>query len=340
MNLNNDNESKNNKENNFENKLNSLSSSIQSGFKSFTGPQSTSSSSNNDNNGLFSGMNNSSNDNNSNSNKIMGMDWKILLLIIFIFGLLGVNIFVYLAIGTQNVINAIKPITSAITNFFQSIFHGSILNIFRNAIRGVYDLLFIAQGTIKGGVSAADTLTHQQTGNNSLNSIVNTPNTLPGQSPSPTMPSYKQPTSLPQTVASNGSIKNNVPFQPTQSGQSLKNIPAQNVANSIPLANSLNNNALNTALNTALIEDTTGKMNNSNPNSNPSTSASFKPFNYSADDSMSNIQQSKSNSKSGWCFIGEDRGFRSCIQVNENEKCMSGDIFPSQEICINPNLRQ
>jgi hypothetical protein len=55
---------------------------------------------------------------------------------------------------------------------------------------------------------------------------------------------------------------------------------------------------------------------------------------------MSNIQQSKSSSKSGWCFIGEDRGFRSCIQVNENEKCMSGDIFPSQDICINPNLRQ
>jgi hypothetical protein len=334
MNSNNDNESKNNKENNFENKLNSLSSSIQSGFKSFTGPQSTSSSSNNDNNGLFSGMNNSSNDNNSNSNKIMGMDWKILLLIIFIFGLLGVNIFIYLAVGTQNVINAIQPITNAIINFFKSIFHGSILNIFKNAIRGVYDLLFIAQGTIKGGVSAADTLTLQQTGNNSLNSIVNSSNSLAVNNPSPSTQSYKQPTSLPQTVASNGSIKNNVPFQPTQSGQSLKNIPAQNVANSIPLANSLNNNALNTALNTALIEDTTGKMNNSN------SSTSFKPFNYTSDDSMSNIQQSKSTSKSGWCFIGEDRGFRSCIQVNENEKCMSGDIFPSQDICINPNLRQ
>jgi len=338
MNSNNDNESKNNTEN----KLTSLSSRIQSGFKSFTGSQS--SSSNNDNNGLFSGMGNSSDDN-TNSNKIMGMDWKILLLIIFIFGLLGVNIFVYLAVGTQNVINAIKPITSAITNFFQSIFHGSILNIFRNAIQGVYDLLFIAQGTIKGGVSAADTLTLQQTGNNSLNSIVNPPNvsspsSLTSTAPSPSTQSYAQPTSLPQTVASNGSIKNNVPFQPTQPGQSLKNIPAQNVANSIPLASSLNNNALNTALNTALIQDTTGKMNNTNPISNPNTSTSFKPFNYSADDSMSNIQQSKSNSKSGWCFIGEDRGFRSCIQVNENEKCMSGDIFPSQDICINPNLRQ
>jgi hypothetical protein len=60
---------------------------------------------------------------------------------------------------------------------------------------------------------------------------------------------------------------------------------------------------------------------------------------YSADDSYSSIQMSKSTSKSGWCFIGEDRGFRSCIQLGDNDRCMSGDIFPSQEICINPSLR-
>ena len=60
---------------------------------------------------------------------------------------------------------------------------------------------------------------------------------------------------------------------------------------------------------------------------------------YSADDSYSSIQKSKSSSKSGWCFIGEDRGFRSCTQIGSNDKCMSGDIFPSQEICVNPTLR-
>ena len=331
MNSNNDNESKNNMENNFENKMSSLSSSIQSGIKSLSSSSSSS-----------SGMGDSSSSSeSSNSTKIMGMDWKIVLLVIFIFGLLGINIFIYLAVGTQDVINAIKPITTAIGNFFHKIFKGSILNIFTNAIRGVYDLLFIAQGSIKGGVSAADTLTVQQTGNNnslnSLNTIINQPNT-----PTPSTQSYKQPTSLPQTVASNGSIKNNgqqpqtqlLPT-PSQMSASLKNIPAQNVANSIPIANSLNNNALDKALNTALTQDTTGSMNNTNNNNNVTNT-----FNYRADDSMSNIQQSKSNSKSGWCFIGEDRGFRSCIQVNENEKCMSGDIFPSQEICINPNLRQ
>jgi hypothetical protein len=43
--------------------------------------------------------------------------------------------------------------------------------------------------------------------------------------------------------------------------------------------------------------------------------------------------------KAGWCFIGEDRGYRTCSKVGENDKCMSGDIFPTQDICINPNLR-
>jgi hypothetical protein len=43
--------------------------------------------------------------------------------------------------------------------------------------------------------------------------------------------------------------------------------------------------------------------------------------------------------KGGWCFIGEDRGFRSCAQVGVNDTCMSGDIFPTHELCMNPNLR-
>ena len=50
-------------------------------------------------------------------------------------------------------------------------------------------------------------------------------------------------------------------------------------------------------------------------------------------------QEASSSLKAGWCFIGEDRGYRTCAQVGVNDQCMSGDIFPSQELCINPNLR-
>lgn len=57
---------------------------------------------------------------------------------------------------------------------------------------------------------------------------------------------------------------------------------------------------------------------------------------YQANEASSSVYTS---GKSGWCYIGNDRGFRSCALVNENDTCMSGDIFPSQEICMNPNLR-
>ena len=56
-------------------------------------------------------------------------------------------------------------------------------------------------------------------------------------------------------------------------------------------------------------------------------------------DDATSVTQSGGRSKSGYCYIGEDRGFRSCISVGENDQCMSGDIFPTMDICINPNLR-
>jgi len=58
------------------------------------------------------------------------------------------------------------------------------------------------------------------------------------------------------------------------------------------------------------------------------------------DETGSGIQSSKTSRKSGFCYIGEDRGFRSCVKVNEDDECLSGDIFPTREICINPNLRE
>lgn len=44
--------------------------------------------------------------------------------------------------------------------------------------------------------------------------------------------------------------------------------------------------------------------------------------------------------KEGWCYIGEEQEYRSCVSVGVNDTCMSGDIFPTLDICINPNLRQ
>ena len=58
---------------------------------------------------------------------------------------------------------------------------------------------------------------------------------------------------------------------------------------------------------------------------------------YQADEATSSIQNGAS--KAGWCYIGEDRGFRSCAEVGVNDTCMSGDIFPTSQVCVNPSLR-
>ena len=50
-------------------------------------------------------------------------------------------------------------------------------------------------------------------------------------------------------------------------------------------------------------------------------------------------EASEATSQVGWCFVGEDRGYRSCAEVGAADKCMSGNIFPSKEICVNPSLR-
>lgn len=55
------------------------------------------------------------------------------------------------------------------------------------------------------------------------------------------------------------------------------------------------------------------------------------------DSSSSDIQKHKS--KAGFCYVGEDRGYRSCVEVSDADICMSGDIFPTREVCVNPSLR-
>lgn len=58
-----------------------------------------------------------------------------------------------------------------------------------------------------------------------------------------------------------------------------------------------------------------------------------------ADDSTS-VTQKHQTGKAGYCYIGEDRGFRSCVKVDASDKCMSGQVFSRQDICVDPTLRE
>jgi len=103
---------------------------------------------------------------------------------------------------------------------------------------------------------------------------------------------------------------------PNGAPSSLK---TQSVQGTMPQQDVTANNSLNKALNTSQQAQQGGSNDD-----------------YEAHEAPSSVH---SAGKAGWCFVGEDRGFRTCAEVGVNDECMSGDIFPSQELCINPNLR-
>lgn len=39
--------------------------------------------------------------------------------------------------------------------------------------------------------------------------------------------------------------------------------------------------------------------------------------------------------KTSYCYVGTDKGFRSCIEMGAEEKCQSGQIFNSESACKN-----
>jgi hypothetical protein len=54
----------------------------------------------------------------------------------------------------------------------------------------------------------------------------------------------------------------------------------------------------------------------------------------SADTTINPIQNPISANKNKWCLVGEFQGKTGCVEVEDSEKCMSGQLFPSQQMCM------
>ena len=54
-------------------------------------------------------------------------------------------------------------------------------------------------------------------------------------------------------------------------------------------------------------------------------------------DVLSEVQAPR---KQGWCYIGTDRGYRSCVKIGAHDECMSGKVYHTQDISQDPNLRE
>jgi hypothetical protein len=48
------------------------------------------------------------------------------------------------------------------------------------------------------------------------------------------------------------------------------------------------------------------------------------------------IQKPITAGKAGWCLVGEYEGKRGCISVNDYDKCLSGQVYPTQDQCLLP----
>ena len=208
------------------------------------------------------------------SSYLLNITWQTWLILFLIISLLGINIFAYLAKGTEESATIIKQLFGPILVFFGY---------------GTLDTAKQTIGTTATGTKAGiDIIAGAASG--AVNIVEETTNT---------------------NTNTNTNANTNANGQMAKSSQKGAPVHDQIQTNT----DKFEQGSLEKALSSA------------------SQSGSSGP---EPDNSRSSIQ---STGKAGWCFIGEDQGGRTCSQVGVNDTCMSGDVFPNQDICMNPNLR-
>ena len=143
-------------------------------------------------------------------------------------------------------------------------------------------------------------------------------------------------TTPPTTTSSTASTPNPIPSTRPQRDINLTPIPIQPNERRTPLINK-GESALPPASAPAPYQEETNREKERQESIKKALEYALKNQNPVADDATSSTQIPRT--KSGYCYIGEDRGFRSCIEVTKDMKCMSGDIFPTRDVCVNPRLR-
>lgn len=218
------------------------------------------------------------------------ISWYVWIMIVLILAFLGINIFSYLAQGTQDATSILSPIM----DFFAKLFSGTVLETTKQTI-----------DVSNQGINSI--------ANASTDSITQTQNNISGNSGSSyTMNNSNTSNSNSTNNNSNNNYNNN------------NNIPGE-------LAKTKQTNQLVISPTGAAVEeDQEDALQKALDDAKESSGVE-------ADDSFSSIQ--KSTGKGGWCYIGEEKGSRSCLQVGVNDLCLSGDIYPTQDVCINPSLR-
>ena len=240
--------------------------------------------------------------------------WQTWVIIILVLALLGINIFAYLAKGTQETASIVGKIFGPILKLFG---YGTLVTtkqIIETTATGSKAGIDIVAGATTGAID-----TVQETAQNGL--PVSTTGTYVGVSTTNT-PSYNNTnTSNTNTSNTNTSNTNTSNNNSTNYNSNIQGVQAKS---SLPVQNNIQHAGANVE------QWQEGSLEKALSN------AAQTANQVSPDDSRSSIQ---TTGKSGWCFIGEEHGLRTCSEIGANDACMSGDVFPNQAICMNPNLR-
>lgn len=232
------------------------------------------------------------------------ISWQTWIIIILLLALLGLNIFVYLAKGTESLIQVLETI------------FGPLLKLVG------YTTISTAKQTIETSATGATTSINAVADTSistldKLKEIGENGQTIPvlhSQSKDLTNLNQNSSTSTSQINAPN-------PIQSSSSTQQKYGVPVQQSMQQG--GNAWGQDSLEKALNNAKESNINNAQDNNNSSIQPYDTNLIHP----------------STGKAGWCFIGDDLGTRNCAEVGVNDVCMSGDIFPTKDVCINPNLR-
>lgn len=223
----------------------------------------------------------------SNSDSFMGyfenMTLQTWVIIILILAFLGINIFAYLAKGTEETVTVFSKIFEPVLKFFGYSTLSTTKQAIETSATGTKAGVDIIAGATTGAIDTIQQTSQSEQPLNKSNSLYSTNNNIfQGKSASSSLP--------------------------------VQHKIQQDDTNYISENERLQKDSLSRAL-----EHSSKNIQQVRP-----------------DDSRSSIQ---TTGKPGWCYIGEDQGIRTCSEIGVNDVCMSGDIFPTQSVCVNPNLR-
>lgn len=222
----------------------------------------------------------------SSTSSVTNTSWQTWVIIILILALLGINIFTYLAKGTEATASIVDKIFGPILRFFGY----TTLTTTKQTI----------QTTATGTKAGVDIVANTATG--AIDDIQQTASQNNNNSNASQMPTATSGTSM--------GLSTNYP----PGKQAISSLPVQK---NMQQANANIDKWQQDSLAKAL--------------ENSKQTAEVKP-----NESQSSIQ---TTGKSGWCYIGEEQGIRTCSSIGVNDVCMSGDVFPTQAVCMNPKLR-